>query len=211
MCVCVCVAGTWWSIAGSNSGRSLWRPETRTRRPSQVRSTTQSCSKVSKRLACCANKDLFPLPLHICSDLWPWKFGLFEAGLWGVSSIRTSYNPASNYLNCPFNCLTKTDKSYPGSGSSSETLISAAQGLKCCSVFYKRLWSTKRLLFSDLDSYHLKERLVENEDFVLVPAEAWHKLLAWYGMVDGQPPLERKVTPPRQSVESEPHLQLQTL
>uniref|UniRef100_A0A672ZXT6 Ubiquitin carboxyl-terminal hydrolase n=1 Tax=Sphaeramia orbicularis TaxID=375764 RepID=A0A672ZXT6_9TELE len=50
-------------------------------------------------------------------------------------------------------------------------------------------------LFEDLDSYHLKERLVENEDFVLVPAEAWHKLLSWYGMVDGQPPLERKVTP----------------
>uniref|UniRef100_A0A7N8YNP7 Ubiquitin carboxyl-terminal hydrolase n=1 Tax=Mastacembelus armatus TaxID=205130 RepID=A0A7N8YNP7_9TELE len=52
-------------------------------------------------------------------------------------------------------------------------------------------------LFEDLDSYHLKERLVENEDFVLVPAEAWHKLQAWYGMVDGQPPLERKVNPPR--------------
>lgn len=51
-------------------------------------------------------------------------------------------------------------------------------------------------MFSDLDSYHLKERLVENEDFMLVPAEAWHKLLAWYGMVDGQPPLERKVTIP---------------
>ncbi|XP_072223030.1 ubiquitin carboxyl-terminal hydrolase 11 [Leuresthes tenuis] len=48
-------------------------------------------------------------------------------------------------------------------------------------------------LFEDLDSYHLKERLVENEDFVLVPAEAWHKLLAWYGMAEGQPPLERKV------------------
>lgn len=37
---------------------------------------------------------------------------------------------------------------------------------------------------------------MENEDFMLVPAEAWHKLLTWYGMVDGQPPLERKVTPP---------------
>ncbi|XP_029282373.1 ubiquitin carboxyl-terminal hydrolase 11 [Cottoperca gobio] len=48
-------------------------------------------------------------------------------------------------------------------------------------------------LFEDLDSYHLKERLVENEDFMLVPAEAWHKLLSWYDMVDGQPPLERKV------------------
>ncbi|XP_060930905.1 ubiquitin carboxyl-terminal hydrolase 11 [Limanda limanda] len=48
-------------------------------------------------------------------------------------------------------------------------------------------------LFEDLDSYHVKERLVENEDFVLVPAEAWHKLMVWYGMVVGQPPLERKV------------------
>lgn len=37
---------------------------------------------------------------------------------------------------------------------------------------------------------------MENEDFMLVPAEAWHKLLSWYGMVDGQPPLERKVTWP---------------
>ncbi|XP_039878504.1 ubiquitin carboxyl-terminal hydrolase 11-like [Simochromis diagramma] len=46
-------------------------------------------------------------------------------------------------------------------------------------------------LFEDLDSYHLKDRLVEDEDFVLVPAEAWHKLLSWYGMVDDQPPLER--------------------
>ncbi|XP_062315817.1 ubiquitin carboxyl-terminal hydrolase 11 isoform X3 [Osmerus eperlanus] len=48
-------------------------------------------------------------------------------------------------------------------------------------------------LFEDQDSYHLKERLVENEDFVLVPAEAWHKLLTWYGLVDEQPPLERKI------------------
>uniref|UniRef100_A0A1A8HJA9 Ubiquitin carboxyl-terminal hydrolase n=1 Tax=Nothobranchius korthausae TaxID=1143690 RepID=A0A1A8HJA9_9TELE len=48
-------------------------------------------------------------------------------------------------------------------------------------------------LFEDLDSYHLKECLVEDEDFVLVPAEAWHKLLVWYGTVEGQPALERKV------------------
>ncbi|XP_076133204.1 ubiquitin carboxyl-terminal hydrolase 11 [Alosa pseudoharengus] len=48
-------------------------------------------------------------------------------------------------------------------------------------------------LFEDLDSYHLKERLVENEDFVLIPAEAWRNLLAWYGLVDDQPALERKV------------------
>lgn len=50
--------------------------------------------------------------------------------------------------------------------------------------------------FSDLHSFHLKERLVENEDFLLVPADAWHKLQSWYGLVDGQPPLERKVLMP---------------
>ncbi|XP_037334973.1 ubiquitin carboxyl-terminal hydrolase 11 isoform X1 [Pungitius pungitius] len=48
-------------------------------------------------------------------------------------------------------------------------------------------------LFEDLDSFHLKERLVENEDFMLVPADAWHRLLGWYGAVEGQPALERKV------------------
>ncbi|XP_076860166.1 ubiquitin carboxyl-terminal hydrolase 11 [Brachyhypopomus gauderio] len=48
-------------------------------------------------------------------------------------------------------------------------------------------------LFEDLDSYRLKERLVENEDFVLVPADAWHMLVSWYGLVDDQPALERKV------------------
>lgn len=49
------------------------------------------------------------------------------------------------------------------------------------------------MLFVDLDSYHLKERLSENEDFILVPSEAWQKLLSWYDLMDDQPPLERKV------------------
>ncbi|XP_069040333.1 ubiquitin carboxyl-terminal hydrolase 11 [Lepisosteus oculatus] len=48
-------------------------------------------------------------------------------------------------------------------------------------------------LFEDLESCRLKERMVEEEDFILVPAEAWRKLLAWYGMAPEQPPLERKV------------------
>ncbi|XP_053360263.1 ubiquitin carboxyl-terminal hydrolase 11 [Clarias gariepinus] len=48
-------------------------------------------------------------------------------------------------------------------------------------------------LFEDLDSYRLKERLVEHEDFILVPAEAWRKLLSWYGLEEDQPAIERKV------------------
>ncbi|KAL7884651.1 hypothetical protein AOLI_G00074210 [Acnodon oligacanthus] len=54
-------------------------------------------------------------------------------------------------------------------------------------------WIDNTELFENLESYRLKERLVENEDFVLFPAEAWHKLLSWYGMVDEHPALERKV------------------
>ncbi|XP_062855298.1 ubiquitin carboxyl-terminal hydrolase 11 [Trichomycterus rosablanca] len=48
-------------------------------------------------------------------------------------------------------------------------------------------------LFDDSDSYRLKDRLVENEDFALVPAEAWRKLLCWFGMADDQPAIKRKV------------------
>uniref|UniRef100_A0AAY4C494 Ubiquitin carboxyl-terminal hydrolase n=1 Tax=Denticeps clupeoides TaxID=299321 RepID=A0AAY4C494_9TELE len=48
-------------------------------------------------------------------------------------------------------------------------------------------------LFDELESCHLKDCLVENEDFTLIPAEAWHKLLSWYGQVGDQPALERKV------------------
>lgn len=53
---------------------------------------------------------------------------------------------------------------------------------------------------ADSDSYRLKEKLVENEDFVLVPAEAWQKLLSWYGMVDEQPSIKRKVKQSSKSV-----------
>ncbi|KAM4653890.1 ubiquitin carboxyl-terminal hydrolase 4-like isoform 2-T4 [Amazona ochrocephala] len=39
----------------------------------------------------------------------------------------------------------------------------------------------------------LKDNLVEHEDYVVVPAEAWDKLVSWYGCVAGQQPIERKV------------------
>uniref|UniRef100_A0A672I2K1 Ubiquitin carboxyl-terminal hydrolase n=1 Tax=Salarias fasciatus TaxID=181472 RepID=A0A672I2K1_SALFA len=48
-------------------------------------------------------------------------------------------------------------------------------------------------LFEDTLSYRLKERLVENEDFVLVPVCVWNKLVSWYGVVEEQPAVERKV------------------
>uniref|UniRef100_A0A5F8GP43 Ubiquitin carboxyl-terminal hydrolase n=1 Tax=Monodelphis domestica TaxID=13616 RepID=A0A5F8GP43_MONDO len=48
-------------------------------------------------------------------------------------------------------------------------------------------------LFEDQETWRLKERLVEGEDYVLLPAMAWHLLVTWYGLEPGQPPIERKV------------------
>ncbi|KAM8752731.1 ubiquitin carboxyl-terminal hydrolase 11 isoform 1-T1 [Rhynchonycteris naso] len=48
-------------------------------------------------------------------------------------------------------------------------------------------------LFEDEVNWHLKKGLVEGEDYVLLPAAAWHYLVSWYGLKHGQPPIERKV------------------
>ncbi|XP_006873671.1 PREDICTED: ubiquitin carboxyl-terminal hydrolase 4 isoform X3 [Chrysochloris asiatica] len=48
-------------------------------------------------------------------------------------------------------------------------------------------------LFSDLESQTLKEHLIDELDYVLVPTEAWNKLLNWYGCIEGQQPIVRKV------------------
>ncbi|KAF5921631.1 hypothetical protein HPG69_012801 [Diceros bicornis minor] len=48
-------------------------------------------------------------------------------------------------------------------------------------------------LFSDPESQTLKEHLIDELDYVLVPTEAWNKLLNWYGCVEGQQPIARKV------------------
>ncbi|KAF6313728.1 ubiquitin specific peptidase 4 [Rhinolophus ferrumequinum] len=48
-------------------------------------------------------------------------------------------------------------------------------------------------LFSDPESQTLKEHLIDELDYVLVPTEAWNKLLDWYGCVEGQQPIVRKV------------------
>ncbi|PKK21689.1 ubiquitin specific peptidase 4 (proto-oncogene) [Columba livia] len=48
-------------------------------------------------------------------------------------------------------------------------------------------------LFSDPESQSLKEHLIEELDYVLVPTEAWNKLVTWYGCIEGQQPIVRKV------------------
>ncbi|XP_075704906.1 ubiquitin carboxyl-terminal hydrolase 4-like [Rhinoderma darwinii] len=48
-------------------------------------------------------------------------------------------------------------------------------------------------LFADPDTQVLKEHLIDELDYVLVPTEAWNKLMCWYGSVPGQQPIVRKV------------------
>ncbi|XP_005145911.2 ubiquitin carboxyl-terminal hydrolase 4-like [Melopsittacus undulatus] len=48
-------------------------------------------------------------------------------------------------------------------------------------------------LFSDPETQTLKERLVSALHFVLVPPEGWNKLVMWYGCMEGQQPIVRKV------------------
>uniref|UniRef100_A0A8C5MS72 Ubiquitin carboxyl-terminal hydrolase n=1 Tax=Leptobrachium leishanense TaxID=445787 RepID=A0A8C5MS72_9ANUR len=48
-------------------------------------------------------------------------------------------------------------------------------------------------LFSDPDTQVLKDHLIDELDYVLVPTEAWQKLMSWYGGVQGQQPIVRKV------------------
>ncbi|XP_036852251.2 ubiquitin carboxyl-terminal hydrolase 11 isoform X8 [Manis javanica] len=47
--------------------------------------------------------------------------------------------------------------------------------------------------FEDQVNWHLKKGLLEGEDYVLLPAAAWHHLVNWYGLEHGQPPIEHKV------------------
>uniref|UniRef100_A0A8C3YA28 Ubiquitin carboxyl-terminal hydrolase n=1 Tax=Catharus ustulatus TaxID=91951 RepID=A0A8C3YA28_CATUS len=46
---------------------------------------------------------------------------------------------------------------------------------------------------ADPETQSLKEHLIDELDYVLVPTEAWNKLVAWYGCIDGQQPIVRKV------------------
>uniref|UniRef100_A0A669QJB2 Ubiquitin carboxyl-terminal hydrolase n=1 Tax=Phasianus colchicus TaxID=9054 RepID=A0A669QJB2_PHACC len=48
-------------------------------------------------------------------------------------------------------------------------------------------------LLSDGESQSLKEHLIAQLDYVLVPSSAWQKLVSWYRCIEGQQPIVRKV------------------
>ncbi|GCC34897.1 ubiquitin carboxyl-terminal hydrolase 15-like isoform X1 [Chiloscyllium punctatum] len=43
------------------------------------------------------------------------------------------------------------------------------------------------------DSQSLKEHLIDELDYILVPTEGWNKLVSWYGLKENQEPIARKV------------------
>lgn len=49
------------------------------------------------------------------------------------------------------------------------------------------------VLLSDGDVLAIKEHLIDELDYILVPTEGWNKLVSWYGLTEGQEPIARKV------------------
>lgn len=47
--------------------------------------------------------------------------------------------------------------------------------------------------FVDWDTLDIKEHLIDELDYILVPTEGWKKLVSWYGLKNGQEPIARKV------------------
>uniref|UniRef100_A0A3B3C6E1 Ubiquitin carboxyl-terminal hydrolase n=2 Tax=Oryzias melastigma TaxID=30732 RepID=A0A3B3C6E1_ORYME len=48
-------------------------------------------------------------------------------------------------------------------------------------------------LLKDGDVLAIKEHLIDELDYILVPTEGWNKLVSWYGLTEGQEPIARKV------------------
>ncbi|XP_061571267.1 ubiquitin carboxyl-terminal hydrolase 15-like isoform X3 [Cololabis saira] len=48
-------------------------------------------------------------------------------------------------------------------------------------------------LLKDGDVLAIKEHLIDELDYILVPTEGWNKLVSWYGLTDSQEPIARKV------------------
>lgn len=47
----------------------------------------------------------------------------------------------------------------------------------------------------DGDCQSLKEHLIDELDYILLPTEGWNKLVSWYTLLEGQEPMARKVPP----------------
>ncbi|XP_018417101.1 PREDICTED: ubiquitin carboxyl-terminal hydrolase 15 isoform X3 [Nanorana parkeri] len=48
-------------------------------------------------------------------------------------------------------------------------------------------------LLKDTDAQSLKEHLIDELDYILLPTEGWNKLVSWYTLMENQEPVSRKV------------------
>ncbi|XP_066114982.1 ubiquitin carboxyl-terminal hydrolase 15 isoform X5 [Saccopteryx bilineata] len=48
-------------------------------------------------------------------------------------------------------------------------------------------------LLKDGNAQSLKEHLIDELDYILLPTEGWNKLVSWYTLMEGQEPIARKV------------------
>ncbi|XP_043093165.1 ubiquitin carboxyl-terminal hydrolase 15-like isoform X14 [Puntigrus tetrazona] len=48
-------------------------------------------------------------------------------------------------------------------------------------------------LLTDGDVLGIREHLIDELDYILLPADGWNKLLSWYGLKEGQQPIARKI------------------
>lgn len=46
----------------------------------------------------------------------------------------------------------------------------------------------------DGDVLAIKEHLIDELDYILVPTEGWNKLVSWYALTENQEPIARKVS-----------------
>ncbi|XP_073476091.1 ubiquitin carboxyl-terminal hydrolase 15 isoform X5 [Aquarana catesbeiana] len=50
-----------------------------------------------------------------------------------------------------------------------------------------------KVCFADTDTQSLKEHLIDELDYILLPTEGWNKLVSWYTLMENQEPIARKV------------------
>uniref|UniRef100_A0A8C7RXE5 Ubiquitin carboxyl-terminal hydrolase n=1 Tax=Oncorhynchus mykiss TaxID=8022 RepID=A0A8C7RXE5_ONCMY len=69
--------------------------------------------------------------------------------------------------------------------------------LPCQSIFYSLLPTEHDPVVSlsrvDGDVLAIKEHLIDELDYILIPTEGWNKLVSWYPLMEGQEPISRKV------------------
>lgn len=61
-------------------------------------------------------------------------------------------------------------------------------------VFCLKPYFLRSVSLLDPKTQSLKEHLIDELDYVMVPNEAWNKLVTWYGCIDGQQPVVRTVS-----------------